>query len=147
MKIGYTSGVFDMFHVGHLNILMRAKDECDRLIVAVTTDELSLSRKSKSPIIPYAERAQIVEALRCVDKVVPQSDMNKFRAWEEHRFHTMFVGDDWKGTQTWNALEEEFCSVGVEIVYLPYTQHTSSTVLRNVLERILTPIPDHYEEN
>lgn len=145
MKIGYTSGVFDMFHIGHLNILKRAKAECDQLIVAVTTDELSLSRKNKTPVIPYSERAQIVEAIRYVDKVVPQRNMDKFHAWQEQKFHKMFVGDDWKGTESWNALENKFRAVGVEIVYLPYTQHTSSTMLRNVLEKILRP--DHDDEN
>jgi glycerol-3-phosphate cytidylyltransferase len=136
MIVGYTSGVFDLFHVGHLNILRRARAECDFLIAAVTTDELSLSRKGKTPVIPYSERVEIVQSIRHVDKVVPQSDMDKYGAWEEHRFDRMFVGDDWRGHPSWVALEERFRLVSVDIVYFPYTQHTSSTILRDVLNRI-----------
>jgi glycerol-3-phosphate cytidylyltransferase len=134
--IGYTTGVFDMFHVGHLRILERARAHCDRLIVGVTTDELSFANKGKSPIIPYAERVEIIEALRCVDEVVPQDSSDKMSAWERWPFERMFVGDDWRGTETWNRLDREFAAVGVEIVYFPYTSHTSSTMLRSALETI-----------
>ena len=136
MIIGYTSGVFDLFHIGHLNIIRRARSECDRLIVAVTTDELSLSRKNKSPVIPYSERAEIIDSLKFVDQVVPQADMDKFGAWEHHGFHKMFVGDDWKGHPDWIALENRFKPLNVEIVYFPYTAQTSSTQLRAVLDKI-----------
>ena len=129
-RIGYTTGVYDMFHVGHLNLLRRAKERCDYLIVGVTTDELSLSRKGKLPIVPYLERTEIVQNVRYVDEVVPQAHMDKLEAWNNLRFDVMFVGDDWKGTPAWNALEEQFATVGVEIVYFPYTDHTSSTQLR-----------------
>ncbi|MGL5549112.1 MAG: adenylyltransferase/cytidyltransferase family protein [Culicoidibacterales bacterium] len=133
MKIGYTTGVFDMFHIGHLNILQRAKAECDYLIVGVSTDELVEAYKSKKTVVPYVERCAIVEALKCVDKVVPQENRDKFAAWQEHKFNVMFVGDDWKGSTLFNELEKDFQAVGVEIVYFPYTTGTSSTLLREKL--------------
>lgn len=132
--VGYTTGVYDMFHIGHLNILKRAKAECDYLIVGVTTDELSLSRKGKTPIIPLVERMEIVKNLTFVDQVVPQESMDKFQAWEKYKFDKMFVGSDWKGTDKWNQMEIDFAKVGVEIVYFPYTDSTSSTLLK---ERLL----------
>lgn len=133
-KIGYTTGVYDLFHIGHLNVLRRARQECDYLIVGVTTDELSFSRKGKKPIIPFPERIDIVGSLKFVDEVVPQENMDKMEAWSKLKFNKMFVGDDWKGK--WNSIEEQFSRIGVEIVYFPYTQHTSSTFLRSVLEKI-----------
>jgi len=135
-KIGYTTGVYDLFHIGHLNVLKRAKLECDYLIVGVTTDELCQSRKGKLPIIPFVERMEIVEHIDFVDEVVPQVNMNKMEAWENLKFDKMFVGDDWKGSDKWNQLEKDFAAVGVEIVYFPYTTHTSSTKLREVLEKL-----------
>lgn len=135
-KIGYTTGVYDMFHIGHLNILQRAKEQCDYLIVGVTTDEL-VSYKGKKSIIPHDERMKIVESIRFVDKAVPQENMNKMEAWEKYGFDVMFVGSDWKGTDKWNEFEREFSSVGVDIVYFPYTKGTSSTQLRDALERIV----------
>jgi glycerol-3-phosphate cytidylyltransferase len=136
MIVGYTTGVFDMFHVGHLRILERARQHCDQLIVGVTTDELSVSNKGKSPIIEFDERFDIVSALRCVDRAVAQDSMDKIAAWELHRFDRMFVGDDWQGTPKWNALEADFAARNVDIVYFPYTAHTSSTILRAALESI-----------
>ena len=133
--IGYTTGVFDLFHIGHLNILRRAKEHCDYLIVGVTVDEL-VAYKGKKEFIPYEERAAIVEAIKYVDKVVPQVSMDKMAAWEELHFDRMFVGDDWKGTDTWNHWEEVFAPKGVEIVYFPYTGNTSSSELRDALKRI-----------
>jgi glycerol-3-phosphate cytidylyltransferase len=135
-KIGYTTGVFDMFHVGHLNILRRAKLECSHLIVGVTTDELCFERKQKYPVIPFTERMQIVENIRCVDEVVPQASMDKMEAWRNLKFDRMFVGGDWKGSAQWNQIESEFSDVGVEIVYFPYTEHTSSTKLRTVVDSL-----------
>jgi len=135
--VGYTAGVFDLFHVGHLNILRRAREQCDFLIVGITTDELCWARKKKAPIIPLAERMEIIAALRFVDQVEKQTDMDKFGAWERHRFHRMFVGDDWKGVPQWVELEERFRPHGVEIVYFPYTSHTSSTRLREVLDALV----------
>ena len=133
MRIGYTTGVFDMFHVGHLNLLTRAKNECDRLIVGVSTDELCESGKKKKPIIPLEERMAIVGAIRYVDEVVIQEDYDKIAAWEKIRFNVMFVGDDWKGSDRWVRLEDEFNKLGVDIIYFPYTRQTSSTLLREVL--------------
>lgn len=130
--IGYTTGVFDLFHVGHLNILKRAKEHCDYLIVGVTVDDL-VAYKGKRAFIPYEERAAIVEAIRYVDKVVPQDSMDKMVAWEKYHFNKMFVGDDWKGTDIWNHWETEFKKVGVDIVYFPYTKQTSSSQLREAL--------------
>ncbi|MCP1727877.1 glycerol-3-phosphate cytidylyltransferase [Natronospira proteinivora] len=134
--IGYTTGVYDLFHVGHLNLLKRAKLECDHLIVGVTTDELCEQRKGTRPVIPFTERMEIVEHIRFVDEVVPQTNMDKIEAWNNLRFDRMFVGDDWKGSEKWNALERDFAERGVEIVYFPYTRHTSSSKLREVLEKI-----------
>lgn len=128
-KIGYTAGVYDLFHVGHLNLLRKAKEQCDYLIVAVTTDELT-SYKNKKAVVPFEDRCEIVEAIKYVDRVVPQKDMNKMGAWEKYHFDAMFVGDDWKGTEKWNKLEEDFKKVGVDIVYFPYTKKVSSTILR-----------------
>lgn len=134
--IGYTTGVFDLFHIGHLNILRKAKENCDYLIVGVTVDEL-VSYKGTQPVIPFEERIKIVEAIRYVDKVVPQNSMDKMEAWEAHKFDKMFVGNDWKGTVKWNKLEEDFEKVGVNIQYFPYTKGTSSTHLKRVLNQML----------
>jgi glycerol-3-phosphate cytidylyltransferase len=133
MIIGYTTGVYDMFHIGHLNILRRAKEQCDYLIVGVSTDELVQKEKHKTPIIPYHERFQIVDAIKYVDKVVPQEDKNKLGAWQRNHFDKMFVGSDWKGTPQWNEYEKQFSKVGVEIVYLDHTDGISSTILRDKL--------------
>ncbi len=134
-KIGYTTGVFDMFHIGHLNILRRAKELCDYLIVGVSTDEVVQSYKNKIPIIPYENRAAIVEAIKYVDKVVPQTSMDKFAAWEELHFDVMFHGDEWKGTELYNRYEEEFAKVGASIHYLSHTVGISSSILREKLEK------------
>ena len=133
MTIGYTTGVFDMFHIGHLNILKRAKAQCDFLIVGVSTDELVLQDKKKTPIIPFEDRITIVESIKYVDQVVPQIDKNKFAAWERYHFNKMFVGSDWKGTEAWNGFEAQFAPIGVEIVYLDHTDGISSTILRDKL--------------
>ena len=136
-KVGYTTGVFDLFHIGHLNILRRAKEYCEYLIVGVSTDELVLSQKKKTPIIPFEERVRIVEAIRYVDRVVPQTNRDKKQALMKYKFDVMFVDSDWKGTDKWNEFERQFSAVGVEIVYFPYTQGTSSTQLREVLKGLV----------
>ena len=129
MIIGYTTGVFDMFHVGPLNLLARAREQCDRLIVGVSTDDVVLDYKGHAPIVPYAERVAIVKAIRYVDEVVPQTSMDKFAAWEKLRFNRLFHGNDWKGSAMYNEVEAKLKAVGVEVVYFPYTQGTSSTLL------------------
>ena len=129
-KIGYTTGVFDMFHIGHLNILRRAKEQCEYLIVGVSTDELVRSYKSKTPIIPLEQRMAIVEAIRYVDKVVVQSSMNKLEAYEQLHFDAIFHGDDWKGSDMYNEMSERFAAVGVDMVFLPHTDGISSTIIR-----------------
>ncbi|SOE01054.1 adenylyltransferase/cytidyltransferase family protein [Blastococcus haudaquaticus] len=134
--VGYTTGVYDMFHIGHLNVLRRARLACDHLVVGVTTDELSLAAKGKTPVVPFEERMDIVRAIRYVDDVVPQTSMDKLEAWEKIGFDAVFVGDDWKGTDKWNALEAEFAARGVTVRYFAYTQHTSSTLLRAALTRM-----------
>lgn len=139
--IGYTTGVYDMFHIGHLNIIRRAKQQCDYLIVGVSTDELVMIEKNKTPVLPYEERAAIVDAIKYVDKVVPQIDKNKFEAWNKYHFNKMFVGSDWKGTPQWKEFEEEFKPVGVEIVYLQHTDGISSTLLAEVIKEILDEHP------
>lgn len=128
--IGYTTGVFDMFHIGHLNILKNAKEQCDYLIVGVSTDELVMREKNKIPVIPFPERVEIIKAIKYVDKVVPQVDKDKYAAWEKYKFDRMFVGSDWKGTAAWEQYEKQFSEVAVEIIYLPHTDGTSSTILR-----------------
>ena len=129
-KKGYTTGVFDMFHIGHLNILRRAKEQCDYLVVGVTTDELCFKRKNKYPIINENERMAIVEAIRYVDKVVSQTDMEKIRPVVELGADVVFVGSDWKGTEAWNNYEKQFAEVGCSVVYLDHTDGISSTLLR-----------------
>lgn len=134
-SIGYTTGVYDMFHIGHLNLLKKAKEQCDYLIVGVTTDEL-VSYKNKEAIIPHHERMAIIGSVRYVDRVVSQEHMNKLGAWEEYQFDVVFVGSDWQGTATWNDYESQFNQVGVDVVYFPYTEGTSSTQLREALMKI-----------
>ncbi len=128
--IGYTTGVYDMFHIGHLNVIKRAKAQCDYLIVGVSTDELVKKDKNKTPVIPYEERTEIIRALKYVDEVVPQPDKDKVGAWNRYHFDKMFVGSDWQGTPAWQKFEEQFKPLGVEIVYLPHTDGISSTLLR-----------------
>lgn len=133
MTIGYTTGVFDMFHIGHLNILRSAKAQCDYLIVGVTTDELCRKRKHKLPVICEADRIAIVEAIRYVDRVVKQEDMDKLSAVKAYHVDKVFVGSDWKGTAAWDAYEAQFKTVGCEVVYLAHTDGISSTILRERL--------------
>lgn len=137
-KIGYTAGVYDMFHIGHLNVIQRAKEYCDYLIVGVSTDEVVQSNKNKTPIIPYSERARIVEAIRYVDKVIPQERYDiegKLQIVKDNHIDAMFVGSDWQGTEKWNNLEKELKKLGCDVVYLPHTDGISSTLLREKLKR------------
>jgi len=136
-KVGYTTGVFDLFHIGHLNILHRSKELCEYLIVGVSTDELVQSYKNRTPVIPYEERVEIVRAIRYVDQVVPQETRDKLAAHDEFRFDVMFVGDDWKGSKLFEQVETELKKRDSNVVYFPYTQTTSSTLLTEALECLI----------
>ena len=135
MILGYTSGVFDLFHIGHLNLLRNAKAMCDKLIVGVSTDEL-VAYKFKKAVIPFTERMEIVRSIRYVDAVIPQDNMDKYEMWCKLKFDIMFVGDDWYQTDKWKQLDEQFRAVGVKIVYFPYTKGTSSTLLNEALVKL-----------
>ena len=132
--MGYTTGVFDLFHIGHLNILRESKKRCDYLIVGVSTDEVVIKYKSKKPIIPFDERIAIVEAIKYVDKVVAQTTMDKMEAWKNLKFDVLFHGDDWKGSSLYDKYIKEFSKLGVDIVFLPHTEGTSSTELAAKLQ-------------
>lgn len=134
-KIGYTTGVFDMFHVGHLNILSKSKELCDKLIVGVTTDELA-KYKNITPIINFDNRKRIISAIKYVDEVVPQLTMNKLEAQSKYKFDVIFVGSDWKGTEKWNKIEGDFKKINVDVVYFDYTIEVSSTSLRNHISKL-----------
>ncbi len=134
--VGYTTGVFDLFHIGHLRLLQRAKSRCDRLIVGVSTDELVMTYKNKKPVIPFEERLEIVSALKCVDEVVPQRHRDKIAAYHEIKFDVMFVGSDWKGSDLFNEVESELAGFGVNVVYFEYTSNVSSTALQSTLQAI-----------
>ena len=135
MIIGYTTGVYDLFHVGHVNLLRNAKGMCDKLIVGVTTDELVLY-KNKNAIIPHSERMEILRSIKYVDSVVPQETMDKFEVWQKLKFDVMFVGDDWYNTPKWEEIETKFKKVGVRIIYFPYTIGVSSTLINQTLESL-----------
>ena len=130
-----TYGTYDMLHYGHIRLLERTKALGDYLIVGVSTDELVIKSKGHAPVIPYDERRTIVEAIKYVDEAVPQVDKNKFGAWEKYHFDVMFVGDDWKGKPLFMEAEAKLNTVGVEVVYFPYTAHISSSMLRNKLDK------------
>ena len=134
-NIGYTSGVFDLFHIGHLNVLRNAKSYCNKLIVGVS-DDLLVSYKNKKPVIPFIERIEIVKHIDFVDEVVCQSDMNKMYMWSKLKFDVMFVGDDWKGTDKWNDIEAQFSKINVDLIYFPYTKGTSSTLINSTLKNL-----------
>lgn len=139
-KIGYTSGVYDMFHIGHLNVLKKAKAQCEYLIVGVTTDELCFQRKNKYPIICEKERMEIIKSIKYVDKVIPQESMNKMEIVIQHQVNAVFVGSDWKNTKEWNKYEEEFAEEGCEVVYLDHTDGISSSILRDRLNNSELPV-------
>lgn len=136
LRIGYAAGAFDLFHVGHLNILRHAKENCDFLVAGVVSDEMLRAVKGVEPVIPTHERAEIVRSIRFVDDVYIETAPDKLDAWREVGFTHFFKGDDWRGTEKGLRLEAEFADVGVEIVYFPYTAHTSSSHLRRALDVI-----------
>jgi glycerol-3-phosphate cytidylyltransferase len=133
-RIGFAPGVYDLFHIGHLNILREARRHCDRLVAGVTSDDLTAQLKGRVPVVPLAERLDIVRSVRYVDEVVVESEVDKLKTWKRIGFHVIFKGDDWRGTPKWEEFERRFAKVGVEVVYFPYTMHTSSTLLRGALE-------------
>lgn len=135
MVIGYTTGVYDLFHIGHLNLLKNAKGMCDKLVVGVTVDEL-VSYKGKQAMIPYEDRVEIVRSCKYVDAAVPQYDMDKLTACKKLGASILFVGDDWYATDKWKEYEEEFAKEGIQIMYFPYTQGTSSTRIREALNMV-----------
>lgn len=132
MTIGYTTGVYDLFHIGHLNLLKNAKGLCDKLIVGVTVDEL-VAYKHKRAIIPFEDRLEIVRSIKYVDAAIPQESIDKFAAWEKLKFDILFVGDDWYQSESWQAMEAKFAAVGVKVIYFPYTKGVSSTVIGQAL--------------
>src|SRR6478752_4411540 len=134
--IGYAPGVYDMFHVGHLNILRQAKNQCDFLIAGVVSDEMCELAKGRPPIVPLGERLEIVSHISYVDEAVAEVVPDKLETWESVQFNVLFKGDDWRGTPKGEKLERDFAQVGVEVVYFPYTMHTSSSLLRRVLAGI-----------
>lgn len=132
-KIGYTTGTFDLFHIGHLNVLRKAKEQCEYLVVGVSTDELVKEYKHKLPFVPFEERMAIVQAIKYVDEVVPQTSLDKTKAWDTLHFDVLFHGDDWKGTELYNDIEEKLGKHGVAIEYLPHTRGISSTDIKKKL--------------
>lgn len=132
--IGYTAGVYDLFHIGHLNLLKNAKAQCDKLIVGVTSDKAA-EYKGKKPFIPQEERMEIVRSIKYVDEVVIQDDLDKIKAHDKYKYNILFVGSDWQGTEKWNHYEHELKQRGSTVVYLPYTKHTSSTILQNTIKK------------
>jgi glycerol-3-phosphate cytidylyltransferase len=135
MIIGYTSGVFDLFHIGHLNLLKNAKGMCDKLVVGVTTDELVLY-KNKKAIIPFQDRIEIVRNIKYVDAVVVQENMDKLVMCKKLKADVLFVGDDWYNSDKWNTYEKEFSAFGIRIIYFPYTNGVSSTQIAKALDAV-----------
>lgn len=140
-RIGYAAGAFDLFHVGHLNLLRHAKQHCDVLVAGVVSDEMLREVKGIEPVIPTAERAEIVRHIAFVDDVHVENTPSKMDAWREVGFTHFFKGDDWRGTEKGLRLEREFAEVGVEVVYFPYTAHTSSSALRRALDALASGAP------
>ena len=135
MNIGYTTGVYDLFHMGHVRLLRNARELCDKLIVGVTVDEM-VAYKGKQAVIPYEQRVEVVASCRYVDLVVPQYDMNKIDAVKKLKANTLFVGDDWYGSDKWQEYEVQLAKVGCKVFYFPYTRDTSSTMINETLERL-----------
>lgn len=139
--VGYAPGAYDLFHIGHLNLLRRAAHRCDVLIAGVVSDEMLLLSKGRMPVVPLAERMEIVRSLRFVDDVHAEVVPEKLDTWRQVRFDVIFKGDDWRGTQKGDRLERDFAEVGVRVEYLPYTMHTSSTILRRALATLNSAEP------
>lgn len=135
-RVGYAPGVYDLFHVGHLNVLRHASTLCDHLIAGVVSDEMAARAKGRRPVVPLAERLEIVRSVRYVDEAVAEVVPEKLDTWRRLQFDVIFKGDDWRGTPKGAKLERDFAEVGVEVVYFPYTVHTSSTLLRQALDML-----------
>ncbi|MDC0044220.1 adenylyltransferase/cytidyltransferase family protein [Candidatus Pelagibacter sp.] len=135
MIIGYTSGVYDLFHIGHLNMLRNAKSMCDKLIVGVTTDEL-VNYKFKKSVIPFNERIEIIRSINYVDSAIPQTEIDKYKIWEKLKYNILFVGDDWYNDKKWKKYEDDLSKKNVKVVFFPYTKGTSSTLLNATLLKI-----------
>lgn len=144
---GYVSGVFDMFHIGHLNIIVNARQQCDRLIVGAVSDDVVLAIKGRPPVIPLQERMEILSHLTAVDEVIADRHANKFETWQEIHYDVICKGDDWKDTPKGDRLEADLAKVGARVEYFPYTHHTSSSLLRDVLTGLAgTPVQPLPEE-
>lgn len=135
MIIGYTTGVFDLFHIGHLNLLRNAKSLCNKLIVGVSTDDV-VAYKNKKPVIPFEERIEIVRSIKFVDTVIPQFNIDKLQAYQKIKYNILFVGDDWFDNQNWQLLEKELAKNKVRVIYFPYTKNTSSTLINETLNKL-----------
>ena len=129
-KIGYTQGTFDMFHIGHLNLLRQAKERCEKLIVGINSDTLVQQYKHKTPVVNENDRMEIVKELRCVDDVIKCETLKKTEVWKELHFDAIFIGSDWKGNVRWTQTEKDLAPLGAEVVYLKHTDGISSTLLR-----------------
>ncbi len=134
-KVGYTTGTFDLFHVGHLNILEKAKENCEYLIVGVSTDELVKEYKGESPVISFEDRIRIIRALKCVDKAIPQQTMNKLDVLEDIQYDVLFHGDDWKNTEMYNEIEEKLAEKNISCVYFPYTKSISTQSIKEKVKQ------------
>ena len=134
MIIGYTAGAFDLFHIGHLNLIKKSKQHCDYLIVGVTSDELIQQTKNKMPVIPLTERLEIIKSLKYVDRVVIQNNLDKVEAWKKYKYNILFSGDDWKTSDRWQNYVKELAKQNVEVIFFPYTKTTSSTLITQVLK-------------
>ncbi len=136
IRIGYAPGAYDVFHIGHLNLLRRAKENCDYLIAGIVADDVLIQHKGITPVIPLPERLEIVRSVRFVDAAFPAMTNDKVEIWKDLRFNVLFKGNDWQGTEKGNKLERDFAALGVEIVYFPYTLSTSSSALRRTLQSV-----------
>ncbi|WP_151773586.1 adenylyltransferase/cytidyltransferase family protein [Streptomyces abyssomicinicus] len=141
-RVGYAPGAYDLFHIGHLNILRHARQQCDYLVAGVVSDEMAELAKARRPVIPLIERLEIVRNIKYVDAAFVETVPDKVETWKQVRFDVLFKGDDWRGTAKGEKLEQDFAAVGVDVVYFPYTVHTSSTQLRRALDSLTAPVPE-----
>ena len=136
MIIGYTIGVFDLFHIGHLNIIKESKKKCDYLIVAVSNDKLAFKLKKKKPVIPFKERIEIIKSLKYVDRAVEEKVDDKTKVKNKYKINIIFKGDDWKNTRKWNQLEKDLKKQNIKIIFIKYTKKTSSSLIKKILNKM-----------